>query len=127
MNTDILSQVAEWLEAGAPEVPTMHLAGFDMDRGIEFTNYDSPECGYECCIAGAICQFSGEGRDLTKGYTEYANWSDVFITARAQANLTRTQARDLFRPYDSINPTDTEQAARTIRHLIATGEVDWSI
>jgi hypothetical protein len=78
------------------------------------------------CIGGALEQFSretGTPADLDYGLSG----DDV--------GLDSDVAHDLFYPWDSdswthrISPEDLnpENCAKVIRHLIATGEVDWSI
>ncbi len=146
MHIPRLTQLAEWLEAGAP-----HKNGvdhFDMGHGVAVTS-----CGTACCIAGAATQFFGGevgqsllqeakqvyeeelGDDLPTPRGE-APWQGdglidgVFGHAMELLELDQNQARELFTPkpidqnfWSLITPAE---AAQTIRQLIATGEVDWS-
>jgi hypothetical protein len=72
-----------------------------------------------CCIAGATEQFFGE-----KDYY----FSMGFVDAPELLGLERSVARELFMPeYWMCNPEiyTPPWAARCIRKLIKTGEVDW--
>jgi hypothetical protein len=103
MNVERLAAIAEWLEAGAPE--RGGVGGFDM-------RYIDGSCGTPCCIAGAALQWWGNGR--------------IGISAQL-LDLRDQQWADLCMPagffYRDITAS---QAARCIRKLIATGEVDWA-
>lgn len=115
MNIERLNIIAEWLEAGAPHKDGVD--GFDMR---DFIN-EYAECGTTCCIAGAAIQFFGGGDG---GMPE--------DKATALLDLDCTTASNLF--YGGIMTVDGQVdleditpawAARCIRKLIATGEVDW--
>ena len=97
---------------------------------------DTPECGTVCCIAGAATQFfndeNGEiaGEAFEKSAESWtgtgeADWLVVASEARYLLGLERLQAKELFEPnvrWTSITP---EIAAKVIRHLMETGEVNW--
>ena len=114
---------------------------------------DVPACGTACCIAGAATQFFNDFdesiiRSAIDGvYDNFvsaeADWDEVFHEARDLLGLTHKQACELFVPIgtddDSIFPnweTSGKQwhefnkpdlAAKVIRNLIETGEVNWEI
>ena len=132
MNVELLTKVAEWLEAGAPHTvtPLGDIAGFHMDlvqREIdedyrpefmtEFLN--TPDaCGTVCCIAGYAAALDG-ARIGMGDFVDYA--SHAF-------DLSYEQAESLCNPFMEwvhIEYVTPEQAARVIRHLIKTGEVVW--
>lgn len=152
MNVQRLTKIAEWLEAGAPHVGIV--TGFDMQNFIrEGDAIGTNECGTSCCIAGAAVQFKQQ-REHRRRYrntselvgmlweneklrSEYGNSSEhheAAFLARKDLGLTADQARKLFYgnykqrrcwrqiPLHEINAA---WAARTIRHLIKTGKVDW--
>jgi len=48
INVEALTEIAEWLEAGAPHRNGVH--SFDMNEGISWKN---TQCNTVCCIAGA--------------------------------------------------------------------------
>lgn len=88
---------------------------------FQMTNYyKQTECGTMYCIAGLAIQ-------------QFANTSTGWYSVQAQdlLDLTDEQAVALFCPdgvsflreWDEYTP---QRAARVIRHLIATGIVDWS-
>lgn len=138
LNLIALETVAVWLEAGAPHGPT-----FDMSPIIEVppeANANAKAgnwCGTSCCIAGAAMLFMKpeviiarlQGSDPAYD-VDIAVWHE----ASQLLGLNPDEAGILFapwnqeecdyRPYaEDITP---ERAAKTIRHLMATGEVSWT-
>lgn len=119
MNVDKLTEIAEWLEAGAPE--RNGVVEFDMRHFIEPNVHRL--CGTTCCIAGAALQFEAA--------EPYADTDEVFErlfmtvgeAARYVLDLTNKQAEWLFHGRLGASPA---WAARCIRKLIATGKVDWA-
>lgn len=126
MNKERLTEVALWLEAGAPE------RKFNMNR---FLNTDettplSNWCGTECCIAGyAVTKYAPE---QVISAEMYGNVDDI---ARDLLGLSNEDARQLFYAksplgysytgqWEDISPYD---AAIVVRNLIKTGEVNWSL
>lgn len=107
MNIERLTQIAEWLEAGAPH--RGGVAGFDM-RYVTSTT----DCGTVCCIAGAANAFF----DAHLGMS---------VNAARRLGINRMQSLELFMPdgYTLEGKYSAAHAARCIRKLIATGEVDW--
>lgn len=148
MNIERLTQLAEWLEGGAKH----ERFEFDMSTGFSFPVTEDfnpdvvPECGAACCIAGAACQFFGDVETLYRLYWEdhyvsefddgdmaQLDWLPISDEARVLLGLTDAQAEALFVPTSSPQHlekslrdfNDPAWAARTIRRLIETGEVDW--
>ena len=147
MNIELLTKIAEWLEGGAKH-QTMQ---FDMTTGItfneeEFDPDDATECQSSCCIAGAAVQFHGETQGLVDTMFEQDEqleggempWWMVREKAADALGLDRLVARGLFDPanYDENGRevfglgrlseyNDPAWAARVIRKLIATGNIDW--
>lgn len=146
LNIAALDRVAKWLEAGAPHTATpggIPVTGFDMSRGVAI---DVKGCGTVCCIAGAVCQFEGvtnaeAGMLAEKGWGELGWWGTGGVASQAQEilGLTSEQADNLFMPEgynsdewedeweDDYRPLTAALAARVIRHLIATGDVNWEL
>ncbi|QWF18679.1 hypothetical protein [Lysobacter capsici] len=145
MNTERLTTLAQWLEAGAKHEKIT----FDITRGILVKNIDEfdpskpTECQTTCCIAGACVQFYGDMSDLVEEADDrtYRNgntpvpaeltWRDVRDQAAQLLGLSDSTAMRLFSPElffggDLKDYNDPAWAARTIRHLIATGESDWT-
>lgn len=74
-------------------------------------------CGTTACIAGWVVHLFGKPGD------------DLTTEAESLLDLSRAQAANLFIPtinkaYEDITP---DEAAIVLRHLAATGEVDWGI
>lgn len=124
MNIERLDIIAKWLEDGAQHVDNH---GFNMNTwyaGGEH-DYKGNECGTAMCIGGAAEQFFSE-------YQTTSNSTKVEVKSGSEIlGLDYDTAYDLFYPdsylfesYDDITPF---MAAVVIRHLIATGEVDWGI
>lgn len=122
-NVSILEEVADWLEAGAKHTVD-HPINFDMRY-----SHRNISCGSVACIAGAIVQFN-DNVDLNT-----LSDVDIMLEARSVANLTTEQSDYLFAPADYEEQLelygihhgniDSQWAARTIRHFIKTGVVDW--
>ncbi len=113
MNIERLIEIAEWLEAGAPHKGNVH--GFSMES---FERYD-PKCGTVCCIAGAANQFFGArlANDPCTGRED--------LSAADLLGLDGEDRYVLFFPPEGWSQITPAHAARVIRKLIATGEVDW--
>lgn len=144
MNIERLTEIAEWLEQGAPHRPRSNgatgVTGFNM---LHYAMNDvGTDCGTACCIAGAAnaFHFDSEGQD----WQDY--WLDSAAMARELLGLSRPQSDALFYPrdwngdvgvrneltydtdgspnWDCISP---QHAGRVVRHFIATGVVDWNL
>ncbi len=113
MNVERLTEIAEWLDQGAPErvVEGGVIHGFDMDHFLD----KAADCGTTCCIAGAAIAFN-------EGFHAASSWN-ADSSAQKILGLTNSQAMDLF--FDGYDSTP-QHAAVVIRHLIATGTVDWN-
>jgi hypothetical protein len=110
-------ELLAWLDAGAPETPSARygdpVIGFRMDT---FDDADDSGCGTVCCIAGFVAR-------------KYLHADFIGITAQ-NLGIPWQAADELCIPMSEIEPRpintrDTAWAARTIRHLFETGEVDW--
>lgn len=117
MNIDRLTEIAEWLEAGA--LRRQEVRGFNMER---FCDGDA-ECGTVLCICGAAIAFDAHRSNAKLGELEYANEE----RGAHILGLNIGTANKLFYPrsidaWDRITP---EHAGRVIRNLIATGQVNW--
>lgn len=139
MNVERLTRLAEWLEAGAPH----ERIKFDMTSGIlvsvteGFDPSKPSACNTSCCIAGATVEFYGNVDALatTHGYATFYHdpkfrelgWNEVRDEAEKLLGLEWDVAEDLFVPADLEEVNDPAWAARTIRHLIVTGEVNWEL
>lgn len=88
-----------------------HGWGFDM----------SSPCGTVCCIGGHCHLMFGEYNAHT------LNWTN---NARKHIGLSLEDANALFMPHNwhsDKSLSDRPRAARVLRHLAATGKVDWSV
>lgn len=145
MNKRKLERIAKWLEAGAPHKG--RIAGFDMEHfrkeitengpRYEYYNFlrpnEEPErCGAICCIAGAAVQFEQDSRSPSKALNGVQRGTAYDDLAADILGITNRQAKMLFFAEDedgeqlwdlsSITPA---WAARCVRKLMETGEVDW--
>lgn len=118
MNVDKLTEIAEWLEAGAPE--RKGVTGFDMEQFVQDRG-----CGTACCIAGAAVQFERR--------IPYANQHEAYCDGDPEdfavhiLGLTSDQGDALFYGRGvEIEDIDAAWAARCVRKLVVTGEVDWA-
>lgn len=130
-----LTDVAEWLEAGAPHVTVDEtletIAKFDMS---EVSGYNG--CGTVCCIAGAVVSFNPlefpqfcepNSRVWYKvnevHVAEHAE-GDVFTDARKYLGMSEDDAEALFVP-DDMHERTAKEGAEVIRHFIKTGVAKW--
>lgn len=120
--TERLVIIAEWLERGGDAIKDKGIGGFDMDMWqLERS------CGTICCIGGSVAMFFP---DVYRHFMATDPEALEHVSPAGKAlGLTEEQEQDLFFEYESPddNPVTAEDAAKVIRHLIATGEVDWEI
>jgi hypothetical protein len=120
MNKRRLAAIARWLEAGAPE--KKGVKGFNMK---EFGG-----CGTACCIAGTARQWWAPNDERSGWHTDIVSAEVLgmeedklggeYSILRNDSNADKLFFPDV--PMISVTPA---WAARCIRKLIATGEVDW--
>lgn len=118
MNKRRLGAIARWLEAGAPE--KKGVAGFDM---AEFGR-----CGTACCIAGTARQWWAPKDERGLHDTDIVGAEVLGMGEDADRLRLKDDSRAdaLFFPrVDVLNRATPAWAARCIRKLIKTGEVDW--
>lgn len=119
-----LIQIAEWLERGGDEHQGRKTV-FDMDHWLTHNwcvwRYSEDgmevagECGTACCIGGATQFFNLE---------HYTNDDELWPAVSARLlGLDTDAATKLF--YQFPDGVEAHQAAKVVRHLLATGEVDW--
>lgn len=154
MNRKRLTKLAEWLEAGAEhETITFDMEQGFVRRRLDTTepyNAKNPShnrCMTTCCLAGAAVQFFnkpdkmfnavvlGDDEDqlaqFEQGVDVGVPWHEVKSKAVDLLELEWHQASILFTPDDEYGIdlsefSDPAWAARTIRYLLKTGEVDWA-
>lgn len=169
MNKQLLHQVANWLEAGAPHATFKMELGVYVETPLEYEQTADPygadrildranECGTTCCIAGAAlalanvpgmpsgaaefnrsainvayeiesCPESSGILEGTESKSALApSWYRTSVMARDLLGLDADTAQALFLAQGAgadLTKIDEAWAARCIRKLIATGEVDW--
>lgn len=152
MNKKRLAEIATWLEGGAKhERLNFDMAKgifVRTDEEVPLDQVDLSKCSTSCCIAGAAVEFAhpndvgylhsllagGEADSDDAGNSGYQGvWGMISDEARELLDLDYSTANELFRPDEYGNGPygDLESysnpawAARVIRKLIKTGEVDW--
>lgn len=142
MNAENILKVADAIEAAITTKTGLNgVLGFNMASFVntEPTGYKDhvDNCGTTACIAGWAYAIktqatpeamkdiiSAEGRVGSGSYNKIPN------TARDFLDLDQDQADDLFMSdYAPIELYDIkpQTAVRVLRHLAATGEVDWNV
>lgn len=129
MNKERLDILATWLEKGAPH----NHVKFDMrwflllkDEFDCITLEPENACGSVCCIAGCAAQFFAPEAFRDRSAISHMVPMDIFDIAQHALDLDSDQAMALFMPtYMALELIKPETAARTIRHLIKTGIVNW--
>lgn len=109
MNKRRLGILARWLEAGAP-----HKGGVDKFNMNNWKVVSKRET--TCCIGGAVQTWWGMHCPIER-YEAVGKILD--IGACAAGKLCRPET---LTNWHKISP---QWAARTVRHLMATGNVDW--
>lgn len=123
MNVERLTALAEWLEAGGK--PNGVKATFRMSTWFTPHAFD---CGTACCIAGSAVLKFGTADECSKLYNGRLSPNWIPNAAKEVLGLDAVQATRLFVPsFLDLGKIDAAWAARTIRHLIDTGKVDWAI
>lgn len=140
MNKERLTQIAEWLEEGAPI--RGNVTGFNMECFItEEYNENYQPCGTICCIGGAAVAFFGPP-ELFQAYAKGDHVREpASYAAGRYLDLSSDEATSLFyasddfiggalvwreeREEDLLPDITTDWAARCIRKFIETGDVDW--
>jgi hypothetical protein len=139
MNIERLIEIAEWLEAGAPE--RAGIVEFNMRDAIEPVRSIDWACKTACCIAGAAIQFERSHRGESPIKSRRC-MGDIHLDAIRILGINFSEAHGLFfgNGYidgsissvkgsfrGGLNSITPEIAARTIRHFIATGDIDWTL
>lgn len=126
MNKSRLLKLAAHITS--PEIrPRFNMHWFFDSSFSEYVPYDKlipsafkHECGTSMCIAGwALALFTKD-----KTVTELGR--NAKEAAAKVLGLSPLTAHELF-IHGSYAGSDPDQAARTIRHLVATGKVDWEV
>lgn len=131
-----LTQVLQWLEAGAPHVTIdndYEITKFDMNFAVSYYYYADDSlndgCGTACCIAGAICQFEKLGKRDFCGLAFYGA-DGAGGLAQEYLGLTSLEAAKLFEPWNHFEDQfssdyTVKRAAAVVRTFIETGVIDW--
>ena len=94
---------------------------YDQDR------FWFERCGAPACIAGHAVALSGGQHAVMCGERKSDIGRRTFVTAQAYLEISHDTAITLFICDGLRDPEDKHQAARTLRHLAETGEIDWEV
>lgn len=115
MNAERILKLADVIEAAPKQgIPTS-----GARKPITAFNMGSWHCGTVGCIAGWAHQTFGDG-----------NYGvNICRAAEEHLDLNEHDAGELFIPAtdNSLDDIVPSQAAKVLRHLAATGKVDWSV
>lgn len=119
-----LAVLADWLEAGG-ESPHIKFGMYTYLTFLDKNGNETPDkdeaCGSICCMAGALAQTFGDRMAMRKG-------TSIMQCARELVGMNALDAMELFVPSMlDLRAVTPRQAARVVRHLIATGEIDWRV
>ena len=129
MHRERLEVLAEWLEGGGRPTEAVPVA-FDMA-----TSLDDGSCGTVGCIGGAAIVAFASAETVEAFQSEWSAWH----MPASVLGLDADSYRRLFTPAAAASDgvylgdrwprcyaeIDAAWAGRTIRHLLATGRVDW--
>lgn len=91
----------------------------DAKDGFSMTNYNH-SCGTPSCIAGWAAWEANNRHSVRNG--------EVSSLALEHLEISQDIGEELFYPHGySYNRQSPQKAAAVLRHLAATGEVDWDI
>lgn len=127
MNIDRINALADFISQLDFVAPYEDRVGFNMSMFVNRThrNDEQYDCGTPACIAGWATWL-----DLGKPVVMKDN--DILFNARDYLDISSGMAWQLFIPEDlpndlALDDVTQKQAAKVLRHLAATGTVDWSI
>ncbi|TIQ64400.1 MAG: hypothetical protein E5X41_17215 [Mesorhizobium sp.] len=137
MNVIAINNLAAFLE----NIPSKHDRGFNMTSyvaagvSVEQTNVGF-QCNSTACIAGWASLVLGENGEIMKTARKTSEVDDFYEDfATELLGLDYRTGLELFEPMNQIvelmeadwDEVTPRQAAKVLRHLARTGEVDWSI
>lgn len=137
MNTTAINNLAAFLE----NIPSRYNRGFNMETYIsDWEEEDHTNVGFQCnstaCIAGWACLVLGAKGGILKKERDSHGINSFAHTARDLLGLDERTSDELFEPFnhrflarddidwDKVTP---RQAAKVLRHLAKTSEVDWNV
>ncbi|RWM86462.1 MAG: hypothetical protein EOR84_30585 [Mesorhizobium sp.] len=137
MNVTAINNLAAFLE----NIPSKHDRGFNMTSYIAGVDLEeSTNVGFQCnstaCIAGWACLVLGKNGEIRKTERPLSEVNEMYEDfATDLLDLDYRTGMELFEPmnerielaendWDKVTP---RQAAKVLRNLAKTGEVDWSI
>ncbi|MBO9589572.1 hypothetical protein [Devosia sp.] len=131
MNAENILRVADAIEQHAIKDLGFNMAGYCDRTTPDAPDHTGHHCGTTACIAGWAIAIEHQltGESLLEEITRRPVVSDA---AASFLGIDGHQASDLFfagsHPEHSDNwpAISAEAAVRTLRHLAATGEVDWT-
>jgi len=120
MNKERLEEVAQWLEAGAPE------RIFNMNRLLDapMSSAEKNWCGTECCIAGYV---------VTRYIPQSVNLDRIEVNATELLGLKENVSNALFYPkvlgsedsFDDWGDITPIQAAQAVRNVMKHNNPLW--
>jgi hypothetical protein len=138
MNKENILKLAEVLESPAAEKHFCMGTWFNdraHEDGLPINEtfaHSINNCNTTACIAGWCAVLAVPDRIVGRKNSEWEghtwNGDTVFEVGRAYLELDPNAAERLFAPRGrAIAEDDPKQAAKVLRHLAETGEVDWSV
>lgn len=102
---------------------------FDMDRWLQSNATNRMPIGQAIYTCGTVACIAGHATALFQPDI-WVESVGVWEIAERLLGLTEDEASDLFLPTDfrdNLSTITPEEAAATLDHLAATGEVDWTV
>lgn len=143
MNITAINTLAELLENIPPETKQgFNMISYFREVDERYASDDdrtnvNHQCGTVACVAGwAAIYLKNDGQGVLKRPRAHTSIGNTIRTANEIMGLDQLQSRKLFEPMNNGPHKDIikdwskvtpGQAAKVLRHLASTGEVDWEV
>ena len=128
VNAENILKVADAIEHHSIADLGFNMGTLHYDDTVTYPDKSGHNCGTVACIAGWTLALLGNVK--TQGFTEAAGYLGINRTKDADGNsdlFFASNHPDAFGGVGPLQKISQEQAVRTLRHLAATGEVDWKV
>lgn len=129
MNVENILKVADAIERHEIEWLGFNMSHYCAVGKIHLTDHSGHNCGTVACIAGWGAAVSGVPKSrMTEDFdAETPAMEFMGLSEDQMDHLFYAKSHPHFSSHKNWNNITQDQAVAVLRHLAATGEVDWSI